>query len=295
MPIAVAQIRSNNRSSSNAAASSIEELINDDSKMRQRLVLRNGRTLSYSESGDPNGDPVLFHMGLMASSLGVVLFHEEALKLNLRMLAIDYPGIGDSTPWQHRTISDWPVDVEEFCTAIFGPRTQVSILAHSMGGPHALACLTTLPHRVARATLVSPWLSPFFAQTKWPTFLQESIIPRLVTTTTSSTLSMVGSVSSASENVRLTKQIVEYSGKQGQEGNRCMVSLAIGESLQLPETPWFPIYVYCGTKDHLVSEESCKKLVDTIGGTYTAIEGADHNSVMGKKSMPEILATLKES
>lgn len=319
-------------------AEQLKDLMEDYRYMGKTITLSDGRILSYSESGNvDSGSPVLFQMGLMSSSLGVVLLHHEALRLNLHIIAIDYPGVGDSTNQPDRTLRHWPIDFFEFTNQVLGETTTFSLLAHSMGGPHALAVMADAraKSRIIRATIVSPWLpfpdddehAPRFLKVarRMPAFLQESIIPTVATTLTTSTLSMagsmagsIGSTSSSSAagaagrrgqdgnlNMFAAQRIVDYSRKQGQEGNREMVRIAIGEHLVLPESVSYPVVVFCGTKDHLVSEASCRKLITSIddgwdygvlpgGVSYTSVKGADHNSVMGGQNLSAVLATLQD-
>jgi len=285
----------------------LEALLQDERYVGKTITLLDGRQLSYSESGTLEGGyPVLFHIGLMASSFGVVLFHEEGIRLNLRIIAVDYPGVGDSSPQADRQLIDWPRDLHEFCNQILGEETEFALLCHSMGGPHALAVMTdtTLSSRISRATLVSPWL-PFDDNNSWfltaarnlPSFLQDSVIPSIATALTTSTLSMAGSVAACGDKAQLavTQRIVGYSQKQGQEGNRQMVRIAIGASLIIPSSVSYPVHVFCGAKDELVTEESCQKLIALMGGgaVYTGVKNADHNSVMGGKSLSEIFLTLR--
>lgn len=85
-----------------------------------------------------------------------------------------------------------------------------------------------------------------------------------------------------------------------------MVRIAIGEPLVLPESIIsYPLHVFCGTKDHLVSEKACRRLIDLIAGgaginggvpvaTYTSVPNADHSSIMGGEKLSAILLTLQE-
>ena len=266
------------------------------------MNLSDGRTLSYSESGQvQDGYPVLFHVGLMCSSLAVVLFHDEALRLNLHMVTVDYPGIGGSSPQSNRNLSDWPNDVLEFVSFLWGPNKSLALLSHSMGAPHALAVMShpILSQRISRATLVSPWIvlspssssssAPPLPATRWswsrtqrwmPSIVTNSILPSLATTWTSTTLSMAGSIttcqsstvsssststSSGSPALSLlaTQRIVRYSRHQGQEGNRHMVRLALRHVEQSDDhVPYpFPLLILCGDDDPLVSPKWCRHYV----------------------------------
>jgi pimeloyl-ACP methyl ester carboxylesterase len=300
---------SSSSSSSSRNTFTTEELLNDHQYMRQTLKLSDGRQLSFSESGQPfelGGEPVLFHFGLMASSLVVALFHHEALRKNLNLVAIDYPGIGESTPCPNRTLMDWPRDVKEFVVAKWGPNTSFALLAHSMGATHALYVVADpdIAPRISRWTLVSPWILlpndwwTWMSQTWIPSVVNQTILPHMTTTWTASTLSMSGSISTCStttttttktkttkisnrkeqhhlnrsRNIDITHRIIAYSYHRGQEGNRQMARLALQphpwpESLdRIPTNFGMPIWIVCGDDDHLVSPESCRKLQQQLGG-----------------------------
>lgn len=71
----------------------------------------------------------------------------------VRIVALDRPGYGLSDFQPHRTILDWPRDVEEAAEAL--GLTRFSVIGSSGGGPYALACAYELPERVTRAGLIS--------------------------------------------------------------------------------------------------------------------------------------------
>jgi pimeloyl-ACP methyl ester carboxylesterase len=299
----------------------IEDLLNDRQYMRQTMKLSDGRQLSYSESGKPfeqGGEPVLFHFGLMASSQVVVLFHREALRRNLNLVAIDYPGIGESTPFPDRTLTDWPQDVKEFVAAKWGPTTPFALLSHSMGATHALYVVANpeLAPRISRWTLVSPWILlpndwwTWMSQNWIPSVVNQTILPHMTTTWTASTLSMSGSMATStsegsrqiprSRNTDVTHHIIAYSYHLGQEGNRQMARLALKphkwpESLDgIPSNFGMSIWIVCGDDDHLVSPESCRKLQNLLGGPthYATFPRVNHNSILSGNYLSQIFATL---
>ena len=113
----------------------LEALLINPEYTRKIFDLSDGRRLSYSECGNLSiGLPVLFQFGLMASSLAVMMFHEESIKLGLRIIAVDYPGIGESSSVLGRTLDEWAIDMEEFCEKML-QYNKIPLLAHSMGAP----------------------------------------------------------------------------------------------------------------------------------------------------------------
>jgi pimeloyl-ACP methyl ester carboxylesterase len=114
--------------------------------------LGNGRTLTYAECGDPDEWPVIECHG--NPGCRVLLWDEGvAARLGVRLITVDRPGIGLSSPDPGRSVADWAGDVGELCDAIGFER--FSLLGHSVGGAYACACAERLGQRVASMALVS--------------------------------------------------------------------------------------------------------------------------------------------
>ncbi|MCT7953159.1 alpha/beta hydrolase, partial [Ancylothrix sp. C2] len=104
---------------------------------RQRTMqLPDGRRLAWSEWGPVDGIPVLFCTGAaMSSWLGFGV--NELPTLDLRLIAIDRPGLGLSDPYPNKTLSSWVEDMREF---IGSQKLQnVLAVAFSQGAPFAFA------------------------------------------------------------------------------------------------------------------------------------------------------------
>jgi pimeloyl-ACP methyl ester carboxylesterase len=79
----------------------------------------------------------------------------------VRALALDRPGIGQSTFQAGRRVADWPRDVSSFADALELDR--FAVLGWSGGGPYALACAAELRDRIT-ATGVAAGVCP----SDWP-------------------------------------------------------------------------------------------------------------------------------
>lgn len=286
----------------------LETLLINPEYTRKKFDLRDGRQLSYSECGNLSvGLPVLFQFGLMASSLAVMMFHEESLKLGLRIIAVDYPGIGESSSVSGRTLDGWAIDMDEFCEKMLR-HNKIPLLAHSMGAPHALALLKNKPmsQRIRSVTLVSPWL-PFKNSQPWflnvarqlPMVFQDKLIPCFATTMTTSSLSMAGTVAMCSKNTKMfvVQEVTSYGKFQGQGGNKQMVRLAL-ETIEIYPLPsHIMVFIFHGKKDNLVQEEACLQLMKAWTNNspiFTSLERADHNTVLANGNLHAILKTLVE-
>jgi pimeloyl-ACP methyl ester carboxylesterase len=66
------------------------------------IALPDGRSLAYAEFGDPDGRPVLFFHGTPGYRLNPWIPDAELRSLGVRLIALDRPGVGRSTPRAHR-------------------------------------------------------------------------------------------------------------------------------------------------------------------------------------------------
>ncbi|MGM0929409.1 MAG: alpha/beta fold hydrolase [Actinomycetota bacterium] len=118
-------------------------------------TLGDGRTLAYFDLGDPSGPPVVHHHGAPSGKLETAFFNlgDAAAGAGVRLLAVDRPGIGGSTPRPGRTLLEWADDVEAFADRL--DLEKFSVMGYSMGTPSALACLHRIPHRLNGISIVS--------------------------------------------------------------------------------------------------------------------------------------------
>ena len=126
----------------------------------ETVTVPDGRTLALEIAGDPEGKPVLAHMGTPNSRHIYEANAFDAHSRGIKLISYDRPGYGGSTPQPGRRIADCAADVRAICDALSIER--LGIWGISGGGPHALACAALLPDLVAGvASLAS--LAPFGA------------------------------------------------------------------------------------------------------------------------------------
>lgn len=116
------------------------------------ITLRDDRTLSYAEYGNPAGTPLLFFHGTPGSRRWALPAWQDRSG-PIRIIAPDRPGMGGSTFQPGRRLLDWPNDVVQLADALGLERFAVAGV--SGGGPHALACAYALPDRVRLAASLS--------------------------------------------------------------------------------------------------------------------------------------------
>ena len=147
--------------------------------MLATVTLRDGRTLAYCEYGvkrngeseknagdnlgeqrateqhrgpGSGGTSVLWFPGTPSSRLFVPPDTRRLAERGVRLIVVERPGYGCSTPYPARTILDWPNDVAELADALHLDR--FAVVGFSGGGPYAAACAYKLPARVRRLVVI---------------------------------------------------------------------------------------------------------------------------------------------
>lgn len=83
-----------------------------------KVMLPDGRYLTYTDIGDPDGTCVMNFHGAPASRYLLTYLDEEFADHGLRVISPDRPGFGGSTPRSGRSLADWPVDVAHLADAL---------------------------------------------------------------------------------------------------------------------------------------------------------------------------------
>ncbi|WP_230487177.1 alpha/beta fold hydrolase [Nocardioides anomalus] len=111
------------------------------------VAVRDGRRLSFAEFGSPRGEAVVWMHGTPGSRRQIPLeARRYADAHGLRIIGVDRPGIGSSTPWLYDRIADWTPDLELLLDALAIDRCR--LIGLSGGGPYVLAAGARLPERV---------------------------------------------------------------------------------------------------------------------------------------------------
>ncbi|HEX8295423.1 MAG TPA: alpha/beta hydrolase [Chthoniobacteraceae bacterium] len=118
-----------------------------------RLVaLPSGLTIALEEYGAPDGEPVFFFHGWPSGRAQGALLHAAAVEVGARILAVDRPGIGRSSPQKERRLTDWPPLLRELAAALNLERCRV--IGVSGGGPYALVSAWGAPELVQSAAVI---------------------------------------------------------------------------------------------------------------------------------------------
>jgi pimeloyl-ACP methyl ester carboxylesterase len=133
-----------------------------DPRFEGTVRLRDGRRLGVAEFGPVSGRPLLWFHGTPGARRQIAPEARAlALQRGVRIVSVERPGIGDSTPHAYERLVDYAHDIEQLADALDIGRFAVAGL--SGGGPYALACAHEMPERVPVAAVlggVAPAIGP---------------------------------------------------------------------------------------------------------------------------------------
>ena len=118
------------------------------------IRLKDGRQLAFEQYGAENGIPVIQQHGLGDSRLARHPDNKLTIKAGIRLITVDRPGYGESSPHQGRTFLNWVPDIEQLANQL--KIDKFGVMSHSGGSPYALAIAYKLKDRVTKVVLVSP-------------------------------------------------------------------------------------------------------------------------------------------
>jgi pimeloyl-ACP methyl ester carboxylesterase len=130
------------------------------------VTVRDGRKLGFAEFGDPHGRAVLWMHGTPGARRQIPQEARlAAAELGVRLIGLDRPGVGHSTPHLYSSISDFAADLEQVLDRLgIG---DFAMLGLSGGGPYVLGCAAALPDRMKVAGVlggVAPSVGPDAAE-----------------------------------------------------------------------------------------------------------------------------------
>ncbi|KAJ9657634.1 hypothetical protein H2198_004162 [Neophaeococcomyces mojaviensis] len=116
-----------------------------DTSTSSTLILPDSRTLGYAQYGSsaPGAHTIFYVHGWPASRVEGTFLDSKAKRHNVRIICMDRPGIGLSSPHPTRTILSHARDIDHLAQHLQAER--YGVLGVSGGGPYALACAYALP------------------------------------------------------------------------------------------------------------------------------------------------------
>jgi pimeloyl-ACP methyl ester carboxylesterase len=121
-----------------------------------------GRRFGFAEFGNPHGRPVIWMHGTPGARRQIPDAARIAAEtMDIRLIGIDRPGVGSSTPHLYPQFSDWIEDLEQMLESLGIDR--YAMLGLSGGGPYVLAAAHAMPERMIVAGVlggVAPTVGP---------------------------------------------------------------------------------------------------------------------------------------
>jgi pimeloyl-ACP methyl ester carboxylesterase len=119
----------------------------DRPRLEGSIAVRDGRRLGFAAFGTPTGHPIFWLHGTPGARRQIpVEARLLAEQHDLRIIGIDRPGIGSSTPHVYENVLDWTHDLRIVADTL-GVDT-FHVIGLSGGGPYTLASAVALPDRV---------------------------------------------------------------------------------------------------------------------------------------------------
>jgi pimeloyl-ACP methyl ester carboxylesterase len=124
--------------------------------------LNDRRRLGFAEYGSPDGRVLFWFHGTPGAARQIPpAARIAAERLNIRLIALERPGIGASTPYSYANVAAWADDVIDIADRLgIGEFACVGL---SGGGPYVLACAARHPERVVAGAVlggVAPTVGP---------------------------------------------------------------------------------------------------------------------------------------
>lgn len=131
-------------------------------QMEGNIAVGENRRLGFAEFGAPQGRAMFWLHGTPGARRQIpVEARLYALEANIRLIGVDRPGIGSSTPFQYETVSQFADDLRTVADTL--GIDKMAVIGLSGGGPYTLACAAAMPERVVAAGIlggVAPAVGP---------------------------------------------------------------------------------------------------------------------------------------
>ena len=122
-------------------------------KLEGNVAVGDDRQLGFAEFGDPQGRAFFWLHGTPGARRQIPtearVYAEEH---HIRLIGIDRPGIGASTPYQYDTVVAFADDLRTVADTL--GIDKMAVIGLSGGGPYTLGCAAAMPDRVVAAAVL---------------------------------------------------------------------------------------------------------------------------------------------
>jgi pimeloyl-ACP methyl ester carboxylesterase len=288
-------------------------------RLEGSVAVRDGRRLSFAEFGAPRGAAIVWMHGTPGARRQVpVEARAYADTHGLRIIGIDRPGIGSSTPHLYPNVLDWTADLAILADTLAVDTMRV--IGLSGGGPYALAAGAALPDRVHGVGVLggvapmqgpdairggvielAPYAAPLLALARVPLGLALAQAIRVIRPLAGPALDGYAALQPTGDKELLARP--EFRAMFLDDllnGARFQVSAPLAD-IVLFTRPWgfdaadvtVPVRWWHGAADHIVPHAHGAHLVARLpDAQLTTIEGESHLGGLG--AAEEVLSTVME-
>src|SRR6185437_7732316 len=116
-------------------------------KLEGNVAVGDDRQLGFAEFGDPQGRAIFWLHGTPGAQRPIPAeARVYAADNHIRLIGIDRPGIGSSTPYQYENVLAFADDLRTVADTLGVDK--MTVIGLSGGGPYTLACAAAMPDRV---------------------------------------------------------------------------------------------------------------------------------------------------
>lgn len=272
------------------------------------VAVRDGRRLSFAEYGSPRGPALIWFHGTPGSRRQIPLdARQYAADIGIRIIGLDRPGIGSSTPYQYPNVADFPADIALLADALAIDTFRV--IGLSGGGPYALACGALLPDRVVGvgvlggvaptigpdaigggAVELTKWLAPLVTHARVPLGIALTLAIRLVRPFAGAGLDLYAALQPPGDKKLLSRP--EFKAMFLDDllnGSRFQTSAPLADAVLFArdwgfrlESVKVPVRWWHGDDDHIIPFRHGKHVVSLLpDATLSVIDGESHLGGLG--------------
>lgn len=286
-------------------------------QMEGNIAVGEDRQLGFAEFGAPQGRAMFWLHGTPGARRQIpVEARLYATEANIRLIGVDRPGIGSSTPFQYNTVLDFADDLRTVADTL--GIDKMAIIGLSGGGPYTLACAAAMPTRVVAAGVlggVAPavgpeaidsnlmrlarWAEPVLDRAGRPISMAAAGLIRMIRPVASPALEIYARLSPEGDREMLSRP--EFKAMFLDDllnGSREQLAAPIADAV-LFARPWgfrltdvhVPVHWWHGDADHIVPFSHGKHAVGLLpDARLYPIPGESHLAGLGRAE--EILCTL---
>ncbi|PXX11272.1 alpha/beta fold hydrolase [Mycolicibacterium moriokaense] len=287
-------------------------------KLEGNIAVGDDRQIGFAEFGDPQGRAVFWLHGTPGARRQIPMeARVYAEKRQIRLIGVDRPGIGSSTPHQYDTVFAFADDLRTIADTLGIDKMEV--IGLSGGGPYTLACAAAMPDRVVAAGViggvapttgsdeiggglmgsVGTRLAPLLQVAGGPIGLVASALIRLIRPVGSPAVDLYGRVSPEADRQLLARpeikamfldDLLNGSRKQMAAPFADVVVFARDWGFRLDEVK-VPVRWWHGDHDHIVPFEHGQHVVAKLPDVELYhLPGESHLAGLGRAE--EILSTM---